>query len=245
MNQIQSFMNIDDLYSDIWDDEPSGINNNSAEDEKHWIFPIISKEYNNSDNYDNGTGFFVNNDGYFITAGHVLKKSELKYKAIINNKEFDFNVLFSEYLNICEQKLPICKDLAICKIDIKSNIYHFLSSNYPCKETIHISGYSKRIIHGISINPIKQRDLYLNHCQAKDAKATSSRITDSCDDCRPICDNTRSLDLENEIQYNGLSGGPVYLGKSIYGMLIGKEYISSEYITHKLRELKIDYNTQQ
>jgi hypothetical protein len=235
-------MNIDDLYSDIWDVEPSGIDNNSAEDEKFWIFPIIGNEYIGSDNCNNGTGFFVNNDGYFITAGHVLKSDELTYKAIIDNKEFGFIILFKEYLGVCDQKLPICKDIAICKIEIKLNIEYFLSTSYPKNKTLHFSGYSKNPI-GTAINPTTQSDLYLNHCQSMDAKATKSRIIAGDEDCRPICDNTRSLNLENEIRYNGISGGPVYLGKSIYGMMIGKEYILSEYITQKLIELKITYNT--
>jgi len=34
---------------------------------------------------DRGTGFFINADGYFITAGHVVVDPTLSYYALIGN----------------------------------------------------------------------------------------------------------------------------------------------------------------
>lgn len=232
-------MHIDDLYADILDEDPFEDNDNSKDDDYQWLFPIKGYESSKNIFFDNGTGFFVNNTGYFVTAGHVLKNTELTYKAIINNLELDFDVIFREYVSVKCQDSQSCNDLAICKINIQKHVDHYFDTNYPINKMVHFSGYSRGIINGIQINPIKIGDLYQQHCQGVDEKSIKPRIEDN----RPICNNTRSLKLTEGLRYGGLSGGPVYDGKSVYGMLIGSEYILSEYIIEKLHPLNIPFNT--
>ncbi len=212
-----------------------------------WIFPIIGKNCPDTGNPSSGTGFFVNNHGYFVTAGHVLKNKKQTYKAVIKGIEFDFKLVFIEYIDKDKQEPPLCKDLAIGKIDIENEkiISCFFDTNNADGKTLNYSGYKQeppRII-------LKRELVYFYNYQATDEKLEEGRRLNNFNgadiivDKRPICENTRSLKLIEGIHYNGLSGGPVYFEKSIFGMFIGNEYIKSTYIIEKLKQLNISFNT--
>lgn len=228
-------MDIDDLFDGILDENPIEGDENPKESNYEWLFPIKGYKSSTRTHFENGTGFFVNNDGFFITAGHVLSNNELDYKAILNDEEFDFEVLFREYVCLERQEQPFCKDLAICRVDIQKDVAHYFSTKHPNNQTVQFSGFSRNLIYGGQFDSIKRGDLYLQHGKGIDEKSVIPRF----EDVRPICMNTRSLKLTEGIRFNGLSGGPVYDGKSIYGMFIGIEYILSEYIIGKLCQLGV------
>lgn len=217
-----------------------------------WVFPIISRKFGESNLASFGTGFFINNEGHFITAGHVLGDSNKAYKAFINEKEYDFEIL---HIENTKKEPPICEDLAICiitNLESKTKYEHAFVENNINGENLYFSGYSLSKIFGCLIRTIwisENEILYLLTPNAHDEKIFEATRKvqivggEIIVDLRPICENVRSLVLKRD--FNGLSGGPVYKDKSIYGMLIGKEYILSDYIVEKLKQFNIKFYTNQ
>lgn len=217
-----------------------------------WVFPVFSREFGECNLASFGTGFFINNEGHFITAGHVLSENNKAYNAFINGKEYDFEILHIENE---KKEPPICEDLAICIIRNMESIakydYAFVENRIN-GENLSFSGYSLRKYIGCSKRTIcinENEPLHLLTPNANDAKievpTRNVQIVGGqiIVDLRPICENVRSLVFNRD--FKGLSGGPVYKGKSIYGMLIGKEYILSDYIVKKLKQLNIQFFTNQ
>ena len=106
------------------------------------------------------------------------------------------------------------------------------------------SGFMRRNSPNIidAVRVFDNRYAYLYKFIDKDVKLNSvERMVfvngEGISDKRPICDNVKSLTSAREVK--GISGGPVYYGKSVYGMLIGDSYILSEYIIEKLNKLNI------
>jgi len=235
-------MMLEDMYGDIFEENPIAENVIVDDEDLNWIFPIIGKRTSESNYFANGTGFFVNNDGYFVTAGHVLKESELAYFAIINDQELEFKILFLEYLNVDSQDGIICRDLAVCKLDFQSDYHNLLNEKDTNNSFLKITGYKREQQGRLTINPIKQGDYYLHTYQTKIGHSGIDIKLRFPKDNRYMCRNTNSLIIEDGLRYGGLSGGPVYLGLNICGMLISNEYILSSYILSKLDELGIKYN---
>lgn len=77
-------MDLDDDLMDIFED------NSNEKPEKqnfeNWVFPIIGRISSVDKIYSNGTGFFINNEGFFVTAGHVIENQTLAYKVFLNDK---------------------------------------------------------------------------------------------------------------------------------------------------------------
>jgi hypothetical protein len=238
-------MNFDELLDDEFCEPPKGVFDNVEN-----IFPIIGCECNIVDDFSLGTGFFINETGYFLTAAHVLKNKKRSYKALINDEKYDFEVVYIEYIVSSKQVPPICRDLAICKIsNFKKDISisYLFNSDFLVNQTVFFSGY--RLINTPckidELEVLGKKFVYLYKLKSKDLKHESAiRITSISGndilDNRLICSNTRSLNIE---ELHGMSGGPVYYEKSVFGMLIGDCYILSEYIVEKLNELKIDYKS--
>ena len=213
-----------------------------------WVFPIIGRKFGENTIASFGTGFFINNDGYFITAGHVLRDNENSYKVLFKENEYDFRIM--PYDNEINESL-ICVDFAIGMI---TNLWHKVkveccfTESYNCGEILSFAGYSLNKIWGCLIQTIsiEAHELHLLSPQAKNEKVLEPtrkvKIVggDEIVDKRPMCKNVFSLVFNKD--FPGLSGGPVFKGKNIYGMLIGREYILSDYIVEKLEQLKIPYN---
>jgi len=139
--------------------------------------------------------------------------------------------------------------LAICQIiDLKKIIpvvYSFSCNSLKNKKVFH-SGYQGKNSQNIiaSVEVFDKSYVYLYKFSDNDIKlntAESKAIVNGIEisDKRSICENVKSL--INKRKVNGMSGGPVYSEKSVFGMLISDSYILSEYIIEKLNELKIDY----
>jgi hypothetical protein len=235
-------MKIDDLDDelDIFDDNHTAENSLEINE---WVFPIIGYKFGNNILSEYGTGFFVNNEGYFITAGHVLQNNDLYFKAQIDGQLIDFEIVHIEYISKNEQRPPICKDFAICKMNFNSKFNCKLIQTYLEDGKISISGCTVKPVSKLTISPIKNGDFYISMVKIKNEKLNSPRkLPEKELDYRPICKNTMSLILPEEIHYDGMSGGPVYRANNIYGMFIGIEYIQTEYIIEKLNQFKIPFN---
>jgi len=79
-----------------------------------------------------GTGFFVDNEGHFITNYHVIKYSNNKAKIMFKHEEIDTNVIaYDELL-----------DIALLKAKVKSKHYIKFSNTSPKKaQSILVAGY--------------------------------------------------------------------------------------------------------
>lgn len=210
---------------------------------EEWVFPILGYKGNDPNHSEYGTGFFVNNNGYFITAGHVLKNNDLCYKAQIAGQLLDIEVVYFEHISKNDQRPPICKDFAICRMNYRPNIIFKLIQQQVITGKVNISGCTITPLSKLTINPVKNGNFYINMICAGAEKVNSPRdLPENSLDYRPICENTMSLKLQEGIHYNGLSGGPVYFENTILGMFIGFEYIQSNYIVEKLDQFKIPFN---
>lgn len=236
-------MDFDEMLDIEFQEQPTGVFDNVEN-----VFPIIGCECNKIKEDSLGTGFFIKDDGVFLTAGHVLKDKSKSYFAIIKNEKYEFKVLFFEYPDSDNQETPICLDLAICQIiGLKINIpivYSFFCNSLEDKKVFY-SGYQGKNSQNIisSVETFNKYHAYLYKFSDNDKKLNSTDskiIVNGISDKRPICDNVKSLTNKREVK--GMSGGPVYSEKNVFGMLIGDSYILSEYIVGKLNELKIDYN---
>lgn len=239
-------MNFEEMLDDEFKEAPIGVFDNIEN-----IFPIIGCECNNIKEDSLGTGFFINDVGVFLTAGHVLKDKSKSYYAIIKNEKYKFKVLFSEYPDNGNQEPPNCCDLAICQIiGLKLNIpivYSFVCNSLEDKK-IFYSGYQGKNSQNIisSVETFNKYHAYLYKFSDNDEKLNDAErklIVNGIEffDKRAICDNVKSFKCKRKV--NGMSGGPVYYDKNVFGMLIGDSYILSEYIVEKLNELKIDYKS--
>ena len=84
-------MNFDELLDDEFREQSIGVFDNIEN-----IFPIIGYEYNKIEEASLGTGFFINGNGIFLTAAHVLKNKEKYSYALINNEKYDIEIIFIE-----------------------------------------------------------------------------------------------------------------------------------------------------
>ena len=207
------------------------------------VFPILGYKCGDKHHSESGTGFFMNNDGYFITAGHVLKNINLFFKAQIDGQLFDIEVVSFEHISKNDQRPPICRDFAICRMKYRPNFTFKLIQPQIRPGKVNISGCTINPLSKITLNPVKNGNFYINEIFAEVVEVKSPRVLPEHGlDYRPICENTMSLKLPEGIHYDGLSGGPIYLKNTILGMFIGIEYIKSEYIVEKLDQFKIPFN---
>lgn len=99
-----------------------------------------------------GTGFFINNYGFFITAAHVLNYCSCCYAAVGNDKGnlHEVEVVAIEYLNPnyvdCTKDTAVYLDIAICKINLDNTDYFKLNAKKLVgNERVLFAGFAPRI----------------------------------------------------------------------------------------------------
>ncbi len=212
------------------------------------LFPIIGRTHESYDDFSLGTGFLINEDGYFFTAGHVIYDTSRSYFIIVKDHHYKFEVVFLEHEEHSNLGNTICRDLAICKIiglDFKIPVDYSFSLDCDDKK-VYYSGFqlksSPTKIATIEITSSVYAYLYkLMDEDIKTCKPKKYVKTYNVDytDYRPMCQNVKSFKTEKVVK--GMSGGPVYSNTRVFGMLISNCYILSEYLVGKLYEYKIQY----
>lgn len=80
------------------------------------IFPVLS--YGLQDEHiANGSAFFINNKGVFITAAHTFKNAQRGMLACLDRKVYTITEIWQEYLPNDEQSEPLYRDLFIGMVD--------------------------------------------------------------------------------------------------------------------------------
>lgn len=219
------------------------------------VFPILAFEDSIKDYVDNATGFFINKDGVFISAGHIFKDKSRKYFARIDNKLYPIEFVYEEYIKPELQKPPSYKDLFIGKINFDSKQIKPLSFSLSKekKSKYFACGYSSRI--PISNQKIKkQEDLCFDDCEIEIKQLNYHKLQFKYYGEKMFrtlgveihwFDNGFVIEMNNK-PASGLSGGPVIHDLFVKGVLIAmNNCISSDYITSVLRGYGIDYKISE
>jgi len=93
--------------------------------------------------YISGTGFLINNDGIFISAGHNFKQDVTSYKAFYNNREYQISCVHMEYddergLDLFVGRLDDFNEVLPCDIDLGS------SDELEIGATLCFCGFNRR-----------------------------------------------------------------------------------------------------
>lgn len=229
-------MTIDDL--DIDDDFIDA----SSEEESNCL-AIYSPE-----NTSFGTGFIIDDNGTFLSAGHVFKDASVEHCAYYKNTKYNYETIFLEYISaeVYSKESQYCRDLFIGKLlDFRQKIdsSFLLTDSSPLKieDPLFVRGYSKSNSCLETSQTIDNTTLYLNKihtvlCLQNDI-IQKDRHRNM--DLRLSMKNIKTIKLNNIERFHGLSGGPVFREKEIFGVFIADLFITSEYIMDVLKNLVI------
>lgn len=219
--------NIDDTLDEEWDDMPI-IDEDSISTLCFSIFDCTSGA-------PIGTGFIVDKNGLFVSAGHNFKTDNVK--ALFRGTVYDIQLLEKEY----EEREPI--EFAIGRlidfnVDIPSPL---LAINDDCnvgtkinlcgckKDVVNTSEILKKITIPNGINIYKQRiERVIPEIKRNDPLFVI--VKDS---------NGMAVPFEHHDQFrylSGFSGGPAYIGNKIYGIITSHCYIKTDYWFPYLRK---------
>lgn len=219
--------NIDDTLDEEWDDMPI-IDEDSISTLCFSIFDCTSGA-------PIGTGFIVDKNGLFVSAGHNFKTDNVK--ALFRGTVYDIQLLEKEY----EEREPI--EFAIGRlidfnVDIPSPLF---AINDDCnvgtkinlcgckKDVVNTSEILKKITIPNGINIYKQRiERVIPEIKRNDPLFVI--VKDS---------NGMAVPFEHHDQFrylSGFSGGPAYIGNKIYGIITSHCYIKTDYWFPYLRK---------
>lgn len=192
-----------------------------------------------------GTGFIIGSDGTFLSAGHVFKTVSVGKYAYYKNTKYNYEGIFLEYLprDVYSERSQYCRDLFIGKLldfheEIDASFRLMDSSSLKIKDSLFVMGYSRFNSFSGASQTIDNRTLYLNKirvvlCAPYDI-TQKDRHRDM--DRRIGMKNVKTIQLDNLERYHGLSGGPVFRNKEIFGVFIADLFITSEYIMDILKK---------
>ena len=211
------------------------------------VFPILAYEENLSRFVDNGTGFLINEDGYFISAGHVFKNETRNYFAFVNSENYPIEIIYREYLEGSDQVVPIYLDLVIGRIrDVKIEEDKCLSfsTDIKVKDELTLFGYSPRdlISSGSAILPVENYGESLPKFKSLSVICDRLSIWRKRDTGIIWFTNCLTIFMHNILAF-GMSGGPIVdSGNNVFGMLITRDScLSSMYIISILEKNNIKY----
>lgn len=220
--------------SEIYDDiDEYAYPKDIAEDE---VSKYCIAIYNAATNTFIGTGVLIADDGLFISAGHNFKNSIDDIKVFYNDKQYDIEKIYREY----DEDFH---DLAIGNL---SNFQDGTGFKYPvltsCEDLkvgseVSFAGFKSCSLYGSRI------ELLGVACITSENEIYKMRITKDL----PEPDSVQKILLqkaENRImmflpsekaeRYKGFSGGPIYAGNKVYGIIISTYFLKSDYIKEQL-----------
>ena len=231
-------MNKQVTYDDIDDYEDFSAKEISNED---FISRYCIAIFDVTNNRYRGCGVILTPQGIFVSVAHNFNKDDADYIAYFNQKPYEVEILHIEY----EQGKT---DLAIGRlIDFFStdfNIEHYPVLT-PCDDLsvgneVNISGFKS---YELPDSEVLER-ITLNDGQKLSKQRISKQI--------PVPDNSQEITLKEyegkakvylervgAEKYCGFSGGPVYIGQNLYGLVISHFFLKSDYIKLRLTDLNI------
>lgn len=194
---------------------------------------LIRVQNQKGETIDRGTGFFINQDGYFLSAGHVFKRTGYQYIAEIDGDFFPIHEIFKEYVEQDQYTDNLYHDLFIGKLDYVPKASLELSTNVPKPgDAVQLSGYNRKQL---------EESTYDSYITALDVGGIV-KVNITIDNFYIIRNAFRIKEMDARIA--GLSGGPVTIGKDCYGILsTTAECLAITYVTEKLNGFKIPYST--
>jgi hypothetical protein len=199
------------------------------------IFPILAFSRTDEDftgKFLNGTGFLINDQGHFYTAGHNFFKRErgseaerLNCFALINGELIPTRVLFLEY-DRDSDRLKI--DFACGEIVDFNSLPNEITID--CNEPIAL-GYKvgKLNFEKIATTKWNEKEFHLYKVPISigtDTKEIAPRI-------HLTFSNVLFYTTEPEELLDGLSGCPILHNDNILGVLVSDCFITKEYIDKK------------
>lgn len=200
---------------------------------KRVIFPILG--FDPSDKrcdgeFDSGTGFLINNEGYFFTAGHNFYRKErgsdelieLTCFAYIDNQLIEIERLYIEYVKDFEGRK---KDFAYGKLKIPS--YKINPNVIIDSEDCLMIGYSIRDLPFEIIETVQFKDTNFNLYKVP---ITPTSNIFEYHSIKIFYDNVLFFDCTKNMDFFGLSGCPVIKKNILCGVLVSNCFITMDYL---------------
>lgn len=186
-------------------------------------FTIIVRNQN-KEIIDRGTGFFINSDGYFITAGHVVVDPTCSYYALIGN-ELPMDIKFKEYVDQQAYRSNLYMDLAFGKIDYQPlDVIKLSAKKLQAGQSITLNGFEKTFISyptQITLIPTEK----------------TNKITKECF----VMANVYTVKEISQVS-KGLSGGPIMHENACCAIInYATECLTSLYIMEQLEAAGVKF----
>lgn len=199
------------------------------------------------ENKSHGTGFLIDSDGTFLSAGHVFKNTSVEHCVYYKGNKYDYETILIEYTDndAYSQSAQLCNDLFVGRLKnfnggtFDSSFHLGDSSKLRIGEILFAAGYSRTCRICMDSNlvvegaPLWFSQICFSLCSAENVL---DKYAFRKDDTRLKMTNVKALDIPDINKWHGLSGGPVFQGKEIYGVLIADMFITAEYIKSKLSD---------
>lgn len=192
-----------------------------------------------------GTGFLIDADGTFLSAGHVFKNTSVEHCVYYKGNKYDYETILIEYTDndayLCDSKL--CKDLFVGRLlDFHDDAFDSSfclgdSSALNIGTFLFAAGYKR--VRANYMESLQVIDGVLMYCHEQPFLLCSPENIFARDENRKLdvrlgMKNVKALDIPCVGIWHGLSGGPVFHDKEIYGVLIADMFITAEYIKSNL-----------
>lgn len=223
-------------YDDIDDIDDDGVFKEFAEEDSVSKFCIAI--YNATKNEPIGSGILLNSDGLFISAGHNFKNPDIKIKAYFDGESYEIELSHIEY------DRDSLLDFAVGKLqDFDSQKYGDAEfpilgncSSINVGSRVNIAGYKSIIVRQADI--LEDMSMFEDCHLYKQRKEFTIVNPDTSQKILAEQLNGRGIFYMQRGEadtHKGYSGGPVYYGDRIYGIVISHYFLKSDYIKEILR----------
>ncbi len=202
----------------------------------------------------NGSAFFIDDKGSFISAGHNFCVASNTYKAFIDDNYYGVETIYHEYMDHDGQQPPLYLDLYIGKV-VDFRPVHFTplakDAKINSKDKLTAVGFStKNVPEPGKLDDLYDDDFYSSRSNTDSEDRTKIRTRhygemavtfggktflhiDKYREKREIFENGFTISLPIS-EPHGYSGGPILIKDKAIGMLIGENgAIGADYIIKK------------
>jgi hypothetical protein len=206
------------------------------------IFPVLS--YGLQDEHiANGSAFFINNKGVFITAAHTFKNSQREMLACLNGKVYTITEIWQEYLPNDEQSEPLYRDLFIGMVDsyVPKDILE-LGNDADVKtgQNLEVSGWNTND-YSKTTNPVHANDLFESVISndEEDNDEHDSQPTDSENDLNLVEQDklTTMEDLHSDLHSGNDGSYTVSDNEMLEISKLIPDVLNAKFVRHKFRHI--------